>query len=158
LSFFNVVGRFLWSTLSDVIGRRTTYSIFFLVGAALYAVVPTIGSRGDVMIFCGVLCVILTMYGGGFAAIPAYLADLFGTRQVGAIHGRLLTAWSVAGILGPAIVNTLNERQIRAGVPRAEAYNQAMLLLAGCLVVGFVCNLLVRRPAASRRDGEAATP
>jgi len=158
LSFFNVVGRFLWSTLSDVIGRRTTYSIFFLVGAALYAVVPTIGGRGDVMIFCGVLCVILTMYGGGFAAIPAYLADLFGTRQVGAIHGRLLTAWSVAGILGPAIVNTLNERQIRAGVPRAEAYNQAMLLLAGCLVAGFVCNLLVRRPAASRRDGEAATP
>ena len=95
-------------------------------------------------LFCGVFCLILTMYGGGFAAIPAYLADLFGPRFVGAIHGRLLTAWSVAGVLGPVLVNYVNEQQVRAGVPRSAAYDRTMILLAGLLAIGFVCNLLVR--------------
>ena len=144
LSLFNILGRFFWSSLSDTLGRKTTYCLFFLLGAALYAAVPGVGRSGNIPLFCGIFCLILTMYGGGFAAIPAYLADLFGTGNVGAIHGRLLTAWSVAGILGPVLVNYFNAYQIRAGVPRSRAYDQTMLLLAGLLVAGFFCNLLVR--------------
>lgn len=144
LSLFNILGRFFWSSLSDSLGRKTTYGIFFLLGIVLYAAVPAVGRAGNIALFCGVFCLILTMYGGGFAAIPAYLADLFGTGFVGAIHGRMLTAWSVAGILGPVLVNYVNEQQIRAGVPRAAAYDQTMMLLAGLLAVGLVCNSLVR--------------
>jgi MFS family permease len=144
LSLFNILGRFFWSSLSDTLGRKTTYCLFFLLGAALYAAIPGVGQSGNIPLFCGIFCLILSMYGGGFAAIPAYLADLFGTGSVGAIHGRLLTAWSVAGILGPVLVNYWNEYQVRAGVPRARAYDQTMLFLAGLLVAGFVCNLLVR--------------
>ena len=154
LSLFNILGRFFWSSLSDSLGRKTTYGIFFLLGIALYAAVPAVGRAGHIGLFCGVFCVILTMYGGGFAAIPAYLADLFGTGFVGAIHGRLLTAWSVAGILGPVLVNYVNDAQIRAGVPRAAAYDQTMLLLAGLLAAGFVCNSLVR-PVDGRARGQA---
>ena len=149
LSLFNILGRFFWSSLSDTLGRKTTYCLFFLMGAALYAAVPGVGQSGNIPLFCGIFCLILSMYGGGFAAIPAYLADLFGTGSVGAIHGRLLTAWSVAGILGPVLVNYWNEYQVQAGVPRARAYDQTMLLLAGLLVVGFFCNQLVR-PAPTR--------
>lgn len=144
LSLFNILGRFFWSALSDWLGRKTTYALFFLLGMLLYATVPSVGRTGSVPLFCGVLCLILTMYGGGFAAIPAYLADLFGPRFVGAIHGRLLTAWSVAGVLGPVLVNYVNEQQVRAGVPRSAAYDRTMILLAGLLAIGFVCNLLVR--------------
>ena len=144
LSLFNILGRFFWSALSDSLGRKTTYALFFLLGMLLYAAVPTVGRTGSVPLFCGVLCLILTMYGGGFAAIPAYLADLFGPRFVGAIHGRLLTAWSFAGVLGPVLVNYVNEQQVRAGVPRSAAYDRTMILLAGLLAIGFVCNLLVR--------------
>ena len=148
LSIFNVAGRFLWSALSDRIGRRAVYAIFFLAGAALYAAVPALGRAGDVTLFCAAMAAILTMYGGGFAAIPAYLADLFGTGFVGAIHGRLLTAWSVAGVLGPMVVNSLTAAQLRAGLPPARAYDRTMVVLAAVLVVGFVANLLVR-PVAS---------
>jgi MFS family permease len=157
LSLFNILGRFFWSSLSDTLGRKTTYCVFFLLGAACYAAVPGVGRAGNIPLFCGIFCLILTMYGGGFAAIPAYLADLFGEGNVGAIHGRLLTAWSVAGILGPVLVNYFNEYQINTGVPRARAYDQTMLLLAGLLVAGLVCNLLVRpvqRPQP--RDGDDA--
>ena len=151
LSFFNILGRFFWSALSDRIGRKAMYAIFFLLGATLYAVTPAVGRTGSVPLFCGVMCVILTMYGGGFAAIPAYLADLFGTGFVGAIHGLMLTAWSVAGILGPVVVNSLNDAQLRAGLPRAQAYDRTMLVLAALLGAGFVCNLLVRPLAAPDR-------
>jgi MFS family permease len=144
LSLFNILGRFFWSALSDSLGRKTTYALFFLLGMLLYAAVPAVGRTGSVPLFCGVLCLILTMYGGGFAAIPAYLADLFGPRFVGAIHGRLLTAWSVAGVLGPVLVNYVNEQQVRAGVPRSAAYDRTMILLASLLAIGFVCNLLVK--------------
>jgi len=144
LSLFNILGRFFWSTLSDSLGRRATYGIFFLLGILLYGAVPAVGRAGNAALFCGIFCMILTMYGGGFATIPAYLADLFGTGQIGAIHGRLLTAWSVAGILGPVLVNYLNQFQLAAGVARAAAYDQTMYVLAGLLALGFVCNLLVR--------------
>jgi MFS family permease len=144
LSLFNIAGRIFWASLSDYIGRKRTYIIFFALGAVLYSVAPFAGSIKSVALFVSLFCVILTMYGGGFATIPAYLADLFGTQFVGAIHGRLLTAWSTAGILGPVLVNYIREFQIQKGVPNESAYNVTMYLLAGLLVLGFVANILVR--------------
>jgi MFS family permease len=149
LSFFNIVGRFFWASLSDYIGRKRTYVIFFLLGTVLYAAAPGAGRSGSVALFAAIFCVILTMYGGGFATIPAYLADMFGTQFVGAIHGRLLTAWSTAGILGPVLVNYIREFQISRGIPHAQAYNTTMFVLAGLLVAGLLCNLAVR-PVAER--------
>jgi MFS family permease len=155
LSLFNIAGRFFWASLSDYLGRKTTYAIFFLLGFLAYASIPSLGQLGSITLFVAVFCLILTMYGGGFASIPAYLADLFGTQMVGAIHGRLLTAWSVAGVLGPVLVNYWNEYQVKMGTPRQRAYDQTMYILAGSLVLGFICNLLVR-PVADRwfRDPE----
>ncbi len=144
LSLFNIVGRIFWASLSDVLGRRVTYAVFFVLGTALYASVPVAGAAGALGVFVAIFCVALTMYGGGFAAIPAYLADLFGTAQVGAIHGRLLTAWSTAGVLGPVLVNYIREFQIARGVPPAQAYTVTMYVLASLLVVGFFANLAVR--------------
>jgi MFS family permease len=149
LSVFNIAGRISWASLSDYIGRKRTYFIFFALGTALYALAPFAGRIGNVTLFVALFCVILTMYGGGFATIPAYLADIFGTHFVGAIHGRLLTAWSAAGILGPVLVNYIREYQISQGIPAAQAYNVTMYVLAGLLVGGFLCNLGVR-PVADR--------
>jgi MFS family permease len=151
LSLFNMAGRFCWSSLSDSIGRKTTYTIFFLLGAALYALTPQTGRLGSVVLFVLGYALIMSMYGGGFATIPAYLRDLFGIVQVGAIHGRLLTAWSAAGIAGPVLVNYLREYQIERGVPKAEAYTVTMYIMAGLLVVGFACNLLVQLPDKGER-------
>lgn len=145
LSLFNMIGRFFWSSLSDRIGRKNTYNVFFLLGALLYFSIPSIGNAGSIVFF--VLCfgLIITMYGGGFATIPAYLRDLFGTMQVGAIHGRLLLAWSAAAIIGPVLINYLRAYQIESlGMPPAQAYSVTMYIMAGLLLVGFVCNLLVR--------------
>jgi MFS family permease len=144
LSVFNIVGRISWASLSDYIGRKRTYLIFFVLGAALYALAPWAAGIGSVALFVIIFCIILTMYGGGFATIPAYLADMFGTKFVGAIHGRLLTAWSMAGILGPVLVNYIREAQLERGVPAAQAYNVTMYILAALLVAGFVSNLLVK--------------
>jgi len=158
LSLFNILGRFLWSTLSDRIGRRAVYTVFFAAGLLLYAAVPAVGRAGNVPLFCACFCLILSMYGGGFAAIPAYLADLFGTGSVGAIHGRLLTAWSVAGILGPVLVNYVNESQLATGTPPAQAYDRTMLLLSGLLGIGLVCNLSIRAPRSPERTGLGPLP
>ncbi len=145
LSLFNMGGRFVWASTSDYIGRKATYLTFFALGTALYALVPLFGSGLDsVFLFILAFGIILSMYGGGFATIPAYLADIFGTRYVGAIHGRLLTAWSMAGILGPVLVNYIREFQINAGVEPANAYNVTMYVMAGLLVIGFICNFLVK--------------
>jgi MFS family permease len=144
LSVFNIGGRIGWASLSDFVGRKRTYAIFFALGTALYAAAPFAGRIGNVALFVVLFCVILTMYGGGFATIPAYLADIFGTHFVGAIHGRLLTAWSAAGILGPVLVNYIREYQIKQGIPAAQAYNVTMYVLAGLLVAGCLCNLAVR--------------
>ena len=149
LSLFNIIGRIFWASLSDYIGRKLTYYIFFGLGIALYAAAPFAGSIGSVALFVAIFCIILTMYGGGFATIPAYLADMFGTRFVGAIHGRLLTAWSAAGIIGPNVVAFIRESQINRGIPTEQVYNTTMYILAGLLVVGFLCNLLVR-PVAEK--------
>lgn len=144
LSLFNMGGRFFWSSSSDFIGRKNTYFVFFALGIALYAAVPSVGAAGNMALFILLYAVILSMYGGGFATIPAYLADIFGTRYVGGIHGRLLTAWSTAGVLGPVLVNYIREFQIDQGVAKADAYNVTMYIMAGLLTLGFVCNLLIR--------------
>ncbi|MBS1715799.1 MAG: OFA family MFS transporter [Armatimonadetes bacterium] len=144
LSLFNILGRIGWASLSDTLGRKRTYFVFFALGTLLYALAPAAAGTKNVAVFVALFCVILTMYGGGFATIPAYLADLFGTQHVGAIHGRLLTAWSTAGILGPVLVNYIREFQLRRGVPNDAAYNVTMLILAGLLLLGFLANLLVR--------------
>jgi MFS family permease len=130
--------------LSDHIGRPVTYTVFFTLGMALYALAPTAGATGSLALFVGVYCVILTMYGGGFATIPAYLADMFGVGNVSAIHGRLLTAWSTAGILGPVLVNYVREFQISHGVAASNAYTFTMYVLVAFLGVGLICNLAVR--------------
>ena len=144
LSLANMGGRFFWSSISDYIGRKAVYATFFLLGAALYAVVPSTGRAGSIVLFVVGYAIIMSMYGGGFATIPAYLRDMFGTIQVGAIHGRLLTAWSTAGILGPVLVNYIREYEIAHGVAKADAYTTTMHIMAALLVVGFVCNLFVR--------------
>jgi MFS family permease len=149
LSLFNILGRFFWASSSDRLGRKVTFAIFFLLGAALYALVPTLAHAGQLALFAAAFAIVLSMYGGGFATIPAYLADTFGPGYVGAIHGRLLTAWSFAGLVGPFIVNELRDAQLAAGVARQNIYDNAMLVLAGLLVAGLICNLAVR-PVAQR--------
>ncbi len=144
LSLSNIAGRIAWASFSDYIGRKRTYLVFFALGFVLYAMAPSAGQTGSVTLFVVIFCIILTMYGGGFATIPAYLADIFGTQYVGAIHGRLLTAWSTAGVLGPVLVNYIREYQIDRGVPTAQAYNVTMYVLAGLLVIGLICNLMVK--------------
>jgi MFS family permease len=143
LSLFNLVGRFFWSSLSDKIGRQVVYTIYFGLGILLYALIPSLGRLEGPVLFIIGFCVIMSMYGGGFATIPAYLRDLFGTMQVGAIHGRLLTAWSVAGVLGPVLVNYIREFQIDAGIPAGEAYSVTMYIMAGLLLIGFIANRLI---------------
>jgi MFS family permease len=147
LSLLNIGSRFFWASLSGRLGRKLTYSIFFLLGCTLYAAIPTTAAAGNLALFVAFFCVILSMYGGGFATVPTYLADMFGTKMVGAIHGRLLTAWATAGVLGPVLVNYIREYQIDHGVARADAYTVTMYILAGLLVFGFICNWLVKSVA-----------
>jgi MFS family permease len=144
LSIFNMVGRFAWSSTSDLTGRKAIYVVYFLLGCLLYCLIPYAQRIGSIPFFVFCACVIISMYGGGFATIPAYLRDLFGTVQVGAIHGRVITAWSAAAILGPQIVTNLSAYQKAHGVPRAEAYNTTLYIMAAVLLVGLVCNLLVK--------------
>jgi MFS family permease len=147
LSLFNMLGRFFWASLSDKLGRKLTYACFFTLGPVLYALVPFAGRSGSVTLFVACFCGILSMYGGGFATIPAYLADVFGAKYVSAVHGRLLTAWSAAGVLGPVLVNYIRQFQIERGVPRSDAYNVTMYIMAGLLVLGFFANLAVKAVA-----------
>jgi MFS family permease len=149
LSLFNIAGRFFWASLSDKIGRKTTYMVFFLLGILLYSSIPWTAATGNLSLFVLFFGIILSMYGGGFATVPAYLSDLFGTKMVGAIHGRLLTAWSVAGVLGPLLVGAFRQYQLDQGVPKAQVYSTTMYVLAGLLGLGFICNLLVK-PVAEK--------
>jgi len=144
LSLANIIGRIIWASSSDYLGRKLTYAIFFSLGTILYFSAPWAGLNQYIALFVLINLVILTMYGGGFATIPAYLADIFGTQHVGAIHGRLLTAWATAGILGPAIMSYVREYQLQAGVPQAEAYNSSFTMLALLLVLGFILNYFVK--------------
>ena len=144
LSIFNMGGRFFWASTSDFIGRKNTYFVFFVLGIVLYSLVPYFGGAGNLPLFVLCFLIIISMYGGGFATVPAYLRDMFGTRYVGAIHGWLLTAWSAAGIFGPVLVNYIRQYQVETGVPKAQAYNVTMYIMAALLVVGFICNFLIR--------------
>lgn len=144
LSLFNIGGRFFWASMSDFMGRKNTYYTFFILGIVLYALAPTFAAMGSKLLFVLAFGIILSMYGGGFATVPAYLADMFGTQFVGAIHGRLLTAWSTAGIIGPVVVNYIREFQLAAGVPRDQVYNTTMYILCAMLIAGLICNYLVK--------------
>ncbi|MEU7780909.1 OFA family MFS transporter [Micromonospora parva] len=162
LSLFNMAGRFVWSSTSDVIGRKPIYLVYLGVGMVLYALLALVGQTSTAL-FVLLACVILSFYGGGFATVPAYLRDLFGTFQVGAIHGRLLTAWSAAGIAGPLIVNGFLDAQGEPGSLTAAAYRPALFTMVGVLAVGFAANLLVRpvpqryhEPPADQRADETA--
>jgi MFS family permease len=147
-SLFNIFGRIGWASSSDKLGRKQTYFIFFVLGAALYTLLAFAAGWKSLALFAGSLCIIASMYGGGFATIPAYLADLFGTQFVGAIHGRLLTAWSTAGVLGPVVVNYMHDVRLEKGVPFDQVYSSVFFVLAGMLVIGFIANLLVKPVAA----------
>jgi len=146
LSIFNMAGRFGWSSASDAIGRKSTYMIFFMLGAVLYVFLPHTGKSGlnNLPLFVITAAIVISMYGGGFATIPAYLRDMFGTANVSAIHGRLLTAWSVAGVAGPVLVNYMRKYQLEHGVAPTNAYSFVLYVMAGLLVIGFISNLLVR--------------
>lgn len=144
LSIFNMAGRFFWSSASDYIGRRQTYMIYFALGAVLYYLTPQTGEAQNIFFFVLTYGIILSMYGAGFATIPAYLSDIFGKAQVSAIHGRILTAWSAAGVVGPVLVNYIREYQIDHGVAPADSYSFTMYIMAGLLVVGFICNFMVK--------------
>jgi MFS family permease len=151
LSLFNMAGRFFWSTVSDYIGRKPTYFVFFALGATLYFLLSQTGANhlNSIALFVGISAILLSMYGGGFATVPAYLRDMFGTYHVSAIHGRLLTAWSTAGVLGPVLVNYMREYQLAHGADKASAYQTVLHVMAGLLVIGFVANLMVK-PVAER--------
>ncbi|AYF27598.1 MULTISPECIES: OFA family MFS transporter [Micromonospora] len=164
LSLFNMAGRFVWSSTSDVIGRKPIYVVYLGVGMVLYLVLALVGQTSTAL-FVLLASVILSFYGGGFATIPAYLRDLFGTFEVGAIHGRLLTAWSAAGVAGPLIVNGFLDAQGEPGTLTAAAYRPALFTMVGLLAVGLVANLLVRpvpqryhEPASGRGETEQGQP
>ncbi len=144
ISLFNSLGRIFWASMSDFLGRKNTYYVFFVAGMILYCLLPTWGHLGLAPLFVATVCVIITMYGGGFATLPAYLADLFGTQMVGAVHGRLITAWSVAGIVGPAIIAGLREAQLANGVPKNLVYDGTLYFMAFLLFCGLVCNFCVK--------------
>ena len=148
LSLCNMSGRFVWSSTSDVVGRKPTYMGYLGIGAILYLLLATAGTA-SIALFVLFTGIILSFYGGGFATVPAYLKDLFGTIQVGAIHGRLLTAWSAAGVAGPLIINAIADKQAAAGKSGADLYTLSLYIMVGVLLVGFTANLLIR-PVAER--------
>ena len=149
LSLFNIGGRVVWASLSDKLGRKTVYFIYSIVGAVLYASIPTLASSLNLVLFLCAVCVCISFYGGGFSTIPAYLADLFGTQFVGAIHGRLLTAWSTAGLLSPLLINIIRDMQLNAGVAKAQAYSVTLYIMACFLVIEFFFAILIR-PVSSK--------
>nr|WP_232344636.1 OFA family MFS transporter [Actinoplanes awajinensis] len=154
LSLFNMAGRFAWSSTSDLIGRKPIYMLYLGVGMVTYLLLATVGDSA-IPLFVLLAGVILSFYGGGFATVPAYLRDLFGTYQVGAIHGRLLTAWSAAGIAGPLIVNGFLDNEGKPGTLTSAAYQPALLTMVGVLAVGFVANLLIRPVPAHHHEATA---
>ena len=161
LSLCNMLGRIIWASSSDYMGRRTTYMVFFILGIVLYCLIPTFGNIGSVGLFVFAAAIIISMYGGGFATIPAYLRDVFGTAHVGAIHGRLLTAWSAAGVIGPVAVTYIRQFEIDQGVAKADAYNITMYIMAGLLLIGFIANFMMT-PVGEKhymqlREAEALT-
>jgi MFS family permease len=143
LSLCNSAGRLGWSTLSDILGRRNMYRIYLGVGCLLYLFI-LLSTDSNKALFVLAAMLILSFYGAGFATVPAYLKDLFGSYQVGAIHGRLLTAWSVAGVLGPMIINNIADHQIGAGKKGPDIYTPSFIIVIVLLVIAFICNELIK--------------
>ena len=159
ISLFNSVGRIFWASLSDKFGRKNTYYAFFVLGIILYCLLPTWGHIGMPGLFVASICIILSMYGGGFATVPAYLADIFGTQMVGAIHGALITAWSAAGVIGPALIAGLRQVQLDRGVASNLVYDRTLYIMAFLLFCGLICNFFIK-PVAQKHwmtDNELAT-
>jgi MFS family permease len=159
ISLFNAGGRFFWATLSDYIGRRATYMIFFVAQLGLFLLIPVLGSGGYWIPFEASLFVIFTMYGGGFATIPAFLADMFGPNNVGAIHGAVLTSWSVAAVVGPVVITQLSDTAkagLAAGASKVHIYDLPLHVLAALLAIGFILTLLVRPLPSIRKAKEVA--
>ena len=144
ISLFNSLGRIFWASLSDKLGRKNTYYTFFILGIILYCLLPTWGHIGVPALFVASICIILSMYGGGFSTVPAYLADIFGTQMVGAIHGALITAWSAAGVVGPALIAGLRQVQLDHGVARNLVYDRTLYIMAFLLFCGLICNFFIR--------------
>ncbi len=144
ISLFNALGRIFWASLSDKLGRKNTYYAFFILGIILYCLLPIWGHLGIPALFVASICIILSMYGGGFATVPAYLADIFGTQMVGAIHGALITAWSAAGIVGPALIAGLRQFQLDHGVAHNLVYDLTLYIMAFLLFCGLICNFFVK--------------
>jgi MFS family permease len=157
LSLFNMGGRFVWSSTSDFIGRKPIYMVYLGVGIVLYVILAVFGSTAT-WVFVLTAAVIISFYGGGFATVPAYLRDLFGTYQVGAIHGRLLTAWAAAGVAGPLIVNGVLDTQGTPGQLIAANYRPALFIMVGLLAVGFIANLLIKPVSEKYWEPKATTP
>jgi len=140
LSLFDMGGRFCWAAASDHIGRRNAYVAFFALGIVLYSILPSLRHVGTITLFLAAFAVIVSMFGGGFSTLPAYVRDIFGTMHLDAIHGRLLSAWSVAGVLG-VLVNYFRQHLIDSGVPKAHAYSIIMYTMCVFLLIGLLCNL-----------------
>jgi MFS family permease len=155
LSLFNIGGRFFWAVLSDRIGRKNTFFCFFLAGIPLYATIPMLSAGGHIALVVASFCVLMSIFGGGFALVPAYLSDLFGDEMISAIQGRVLTAWSTAGVIGPLLISSLRDHEIQQGATLARAYDGAFYVIAALLVVGLIFNALVR-PVADREYMSAA--
>ena len=155
LSLFNISGRFFWAVLSDRIGRKNTFFCFFIIGIPLYAALPALSAAGHIALVVASFCLLMSIFGGGFALVPAYLSDLFGDEMISAIQGRVLTAWSTAGVIGPLLISTLRNYQVEHGAEPAHAYDYAFYVIAGLLLVGLVINTRVR-PVAERHFMSAA--
>lgn len=160
ISLFNMGGRFFWSTTSDYIGRKSTYATFFILGCALFALLPSTDAQhlNSILLFVLMCGVLISMYGGGFSTMPAFVRDLFGPRDLSQIYGRILTAWGVAGVLGPLLVNYIREHQIARGVPKTGAYATVLYIMSGLLLLGLICDLLIRRISERYYGAEPAQP
>ena len=159
ISLFNMGGRFFWSTISDYIGRKATFAAFFVITIPCYVLLTHTDTKhwNSIVLFVAFVSVVLSVYGGGFSTMPAYLRDLFGTRDLNAIYGRMLTAWSVAGVAGPLLVNALRKRFLASGMDLTHTYGAIYYVMAGLLAVGLLCDLLVRPVAPAKADTPAVT-
>ena len=160
ISLFNAGGRFFWSTISDYIGRKATFAAFFILGVPLYALLTRTDAHhfNSVVLFVVIVSILLSIYGGGFSTMPAYLRDVFGTKDLNSIYGRMLTAWSVAGVLGPQLVNGLSGHLIARGMSTTDAYSSVYYVMSGLLAIGLVCNLLVRPVDSSKYIAAESVP
>ena len=156
LSICNMAGRLIWSSLSDKIGRKAAYAMYAGVGAVAYCSIPSAAAAANLPLFVALFALVMSFYGAGFSTVPAYLSDLFGKKEVGAIHGRLLTAWSLAGVVGPLVVNAGRDYLVSHGANDASAYSSVVYALGGLLVIEFVLNLLIKKPTAQPAGMEPA--